>query len=200
MSATFTIVSDMGNVVLYFDHRKTCRGLAHYSAMDAEAIYEAIFGADRHRPYEQGTLSSDAFRSEVECLIGASVRPDAFARIWGDVFWANEPTIELYQQLRGTGRFALLSNTNDLHWNYIEPALPKGLFEHTILSFRVGACKPEPAIYEEACRAIADWPKPWLYVDDIARYAEASEAYGMTGVHFTDAEALGEHLRAMGLV
>ena len=200
MRATFTIISDMGNVVLYFDHRKTCQGLAQYSPMDAEAIHEAIFVADRHRPYEQGRLSSEQFRVEVERLIGAPVPPDEFARLWGDVFWPNQPTIDLYEQLRGRCRFALLSNTNALHWDYIEPALPQGLFEEMVLSFRVGACKPEPAIYEDACRRVADWPKPWLYVDDIARYAEAADAFGMTGVHFTDVDALAGRLRQMGLI
>ena len=199
MTQTFTVVSDMGNVVLCFDHRKTCEGLARYSSMDAKAIYEAIFDADRHRPYEQGKLSSDQFRTTVEGLIGATVPPEEFARIWGDVFWPNQPTIDLYERLQGRCRFALLSNTNALHWDYIEPALPQGLFEEMVLSFRLGACKPESAIYEEACRRIADWPKPWLYVDDIAKYAEAADAFGLTGVHFTDADALAEQLRRMGL-
>jgi putative hydrolase of the HAD superfamily len=54
------------------------------------------------------------------------------------------------------------------------------LFDAVILSFEVGARKPQRAIYESALRAVGDPdPSTALFVDDQANYCDAARNVGM---------------------
>src|SRR5262245_56058643 len=79
----------------------------------------------------------------------------------------------------------------------------EGLFDHLGLrryfdavtwSFRVGATKPEPAIYLDACRALAVAPSECLFVGDgNARELDGARALGMTAVRIERDFSLGPY-------
>jgi len=48
-----------------------------------------------------------------------------------------------------------------------------------VLSFQVGACKPDPAIYTEALSRIDASPEEAVFVDDQPHYCDAAAALGM---------------------
>ena len=68
-----------------------------------------------------------------------------------------------------------------------------GLARHVdaiVNSARIGAAKPEPAIYLAAAVAAGVPPERCLFVDDSATNVAAARALGMTGHHFTGVAGL----------
>ncbi len=53
---------------------------------------------------------------------------------------------------------------------------------HVVNSARIGAAKPEPAIYLAAAGQAGVAPSRCLFVDDVPANVHAAEALGMTGL------------------
>ena len=123
----------------------------------------------------------------------------AFAALWGDIFAPAEPAINsLLKQVRPGVRKFITSNTEVLHWPYIN-ALPavrahfgKG---SQVLSFRVGFRKPDRAYFEEALRRARARPQDVLYLDDVPQYVDMFRSLGGCAEVFDLTKDQPSHLR-----
>jgi putative hydrolase of the HAD superfamily len=78
-----------------------------------------------------------------------------------------------------------------------------GLARHVdaiVSSARIGAAKPDAAIYLAAAAEAGTTPQRCLFVDDSAANVEAARELGMTGHHFTGAQGFGDVLASRGWV
>jgi putative hydrolase of the HAD superfamily len=108
--------------------------------------------------------------------------------------------VRTVERLVGRVRLVLLSNTHDQHVAWLRPRLPVlERFDGVVLSYEVGAVKPERAIYERAVQVASVPPERAVFFDDVARYAEAAAQVGLHGRVFTTAPHFLEDLRALGL-
>jgi putative hydrolase of the HAD superfamily len=73
-------------------------------------------------------------------------------------------------------------------------------FDAYVLSYEVGAMKPEPRIYAAAIEAAQCAPQECFFTDDIPEYVEGARQAGIDAVVFEGAEALERELRARGVV
>lgn len=93
--------------------------------------------------------------------------------LWGDAV----PTL---RALRGRGiATAVVSNCDHSTRPAVEAAGLPAEVDAVILSFEVGAAKPDPAIYEAALRALGVGAADTVFVDDQAAYCEGAIALGM---------------------
>ena len=125
-----------------------------------------------------------------------------------DVFWANDPILPIARKLakldvpRG-----ILSNTNPLHWSYLETAFPRiwDFFpRHKLASFQVKALKPFPEIYqialEEAKTELPDLlPNEVLLIDDLEDNVKAAQEFGFQTIHYVEFEPFLEEYKKTGL-
>ena len=58
----------------------------------------------------------------------------------------------------------------------------RGFFDEIVLSTQIGACKPDPRMYEEILRRMCVRPEECVFVDDRACNLEGAEACGIRGV------------------
>ena len=84
------------------------------------------------------------------------------------IFTVNEPMWRCVRQLaRQDHQLILLSNINAIHCPWIFTAYPEfSYFEHKVLSFEIGALKPEFAIYQYAINTYQLDPAAIVYIDD----------------------------------
>src|SRR5690606_13415813 len=104
---------DLGNVLLFFDHRQMCQQLAHVAGVDAELVWKVLFETGLELEYEAGKLSDREFY-EAFCQ-GTGTRPDfdALEHAGAAIFEVNVPMMALVAQLRAARyRLGLLSNTS----------------------------------------------------------------------------------------
>lgn len=60
------------------------------------------------------------------------------------------------------------------------------LFDETVLSYRVGAAKPDTLIYQTAISELGVLYEESVFIDDSERYVVAAEDLGMKGIYHTD--------------
>lgn len=152
--------------------------------LDADAL-QAGGGDSFLHDYELGYLTSEEVLQRLHSLCRPEVTFEQIRQVWlSELAPIQEHRKVLLQQLRKQGHtVCLLSNTNDMHWQYIEKMFCydgytlADHFDHVFLSFRLHAYKPEKQIFDEVCKIIP--PRQHVvYIDDAERNRKAGEAYG----------------------
>jgi glucose-1-phosphatase len=199
------IIFDFGNVVAYFDYQKACDRLGALLGQSGEGFRRRITNrgfADLARRFECGRLSADEFEREATVLCDLEVTRDQFRAAWQDIFWLNEPVAGLVGRLKSAGYTLILgSNTNVLHADHFRRQFAATLahFDHLILSYEVGAMKPEAAFYQ-ACVAAARRPAAMcLFVDDLDENVAGALRAGLSAVRYLDTATLIDDLRRLGV-
>ncbi len=198
MSIT-TIISDLGGVLLDFDNGIYERKLAVATGQPVHVVQTAL--NDELLPeLHLGNLSPEQLHQSVCARLETTLSLPDLATIYSDIFTPKADTVSLLRDLQPRHHLCLLSNTNAIHWEWCRAHYPfLDLFEHHILSHEVGSAKPEPAIYEQALKAMDADPSDCVYIDDIWVYADVATALGMTGVTFTGAALLEVELNKLGV-
>jgi putative hydrolase of the HAD superfamily len=197
-----TVVSDLGNVLLFFDNTIFFRKMMRYTARPLEEILKVTHdNADLLTLFERGRISPFDFHMNARDLLDATASYEEFFAVYNDVFFPNPPAIDLLRRLKPGRRMALLSNTDVCRWTFIKSRFPEILFfDGYSLSFDVGIMKPDPLIYREALGSVGSRPDNAVFIDDLAENVEGARRLGMQGIHFTPRTDLAAELAALGVV
>jgi putative hydrolase of the HAD superfamily len=197
------IYFDLGNVLLNFSHPRMCRQMAEVAGLSEEAVFQALFGSDLELDYERGRVTTPEFYEQFCTATGTRPDFDRLTHAACDIFTAHVGTKRVLSQLLAAGyRLGLLSNTNEMHYNYFARgrfALIPTAFEQLVLSFEVGAIKPEPQIFQAAIEKAGVLPEEIFFTDDIAGHVEGARAAGIDAVQFTTPAALLDALLERGV-
>ena len=194
------VISDLGKVLLEFDHMISCRAVSDRCGLGPEEVYERIFRSDPAVEYELGRISSEAFADRVRKILGLDAGREEIRRWWTEIFEPMDEMEELVRSLAGRYSLVLLSNTNPWHFEFCLERFPVvGLFDAYALSYRVGRRKPAPEIFGEAVRLAGCAPGECVYIDDIPEYVEAASALGLQGIPFESPALLRETLLRLGV-
>ena len=196
-----TFLFDMGNVLVHFSHERMCAQMGALCEKSAEEIRDVLFESDLQADFERGRFSEQELHRRFEESVGTAVGFEALKRAGSDIFQLNSPMPALLDSLKTQGyRLVLLSNTSITHfewvWDQFE-VLQK--FDDHVASYRVGAIKPEAAIFEAALETIECDPAECFYTDDITHYVETARSHGLQAEVFTDVETLREHFGQLGV-
>lgn len=149
--------------------------LGAYSGSDDSLVHE----------FETGRVPQDEFEVEMAARLTAvapaPVDPEGLvARMFAGVT-LDEEMLGLVEDVRAMGlRTGLLSNSWGLGF-YPRERLAQ-LFDTIVISGEVGLRKPDPAIFELACRRLEVEPSACVFVDDHPGHLEAAAGLGMTTV------------------
>jgi len=178
---------DMGNVVLSFDHRRFCDRLAEEEKhLNSEGIYTFVFQkAGPNDRFELGLLNGQGFYAELKGTLSLTLSIDRVRDLWCDMFRENPGIDLLLEALHARARLILVSNTNYWHIHYIKNHFTVlNHFHDHILSYEVGARKPDPRIFEAALSAADTEPSRCLFIDDHEPNIKAATKMGIPSVLF----------------
>lgn len=202
------VLFDMGGVVM----DSPLHAIARYErerGLTPNAINRAIAAAGESGAWarlERGELSMTAFHAlfEADCRAhGLTVSGAAVMAAIAAAGVARPIMLEAIRRLRAHGfRVGALTN----NWKREGPeddVIPHRLrahFDVFIESRVVGLRKPDPRIYELACRELGSAPTRTAFLDDIGTNLKAARALGMTTIKVDDpALALRELGGLLGL-
>jgi len=197
------IYFDMGKVLLRFDRDRQYRQMAEVAGVTPEKVHDAIMDSGLNDLYESGRINSDEFFSQFCESTGA--RCD-FERLWragSDIFWPNRSIIPLVANLSSAGfRLGIMSNTSPSHWKWICRqgfCIVPAFFEHVVLSYDVGAMKPNDAMFAAAAVQAQVKADEIFFVDDLDENVRGAKEFGMDAVVYSTTLALASDLRQRGL-
>jgi len=195
------IISDLGRVIVDFDHHVCTRKLSKLSGKPEEEIHEYIYMSKMDTRFDSGKITGKEFYKFIETYLKTGISFSEFSAIFSKIFTLMSPTIEFYRELKECGlKFCLLSNTNELHYSYCKKEYPElKLFESTVLSYKTGVMKPHPRIYIEAVNKLRLKPQECVYIDDIPEYAEAANLLEINGIRFKNIAQVRRELEKLGV-
>lgn len=197
-----TFLFDLGNVLLHFSHDRMCAQIGALCGRSGPDVRKLLIDSGLQWDFERGLVSDVEFCRGLGAAADFTFELDTLKRAGSDIFVLNEPMLPILDALKARGhRLVLLSNTSIAHFEFVEreyDVLER--FDDFVLSFKVGALKPDRAIFEAALKAIQCDPEDCFYTDDIADYVEAGRTFGLQAEVFTDHAALLEQLRRRDFV
>lgn len=142
--------------------------------------------------YEKGLMTSDEFMSFYMNIFPEGKQED-FLEVWNAIFLDfPDYRIDFLEQLAATKKYNiyLLSNTNDLHIQYViktESAEKferfRSCFNHFYLSYEMGLRKPEPEIFQKVLTDNHLKPEETLFIDDTLEHIESARNLGIQTWH-----------------
>lgn len=174
-------IFDIGNVLLRFDYD---RAIARIGARCGNKLtFDDL--APLRDEYEEGRIDRAEFQQRLTDLLAYTGTEDELVQALEEIFSENEPMIRLVEHLHGRFPLYLLSNTSDLHIDYVFRTYPVfEKFEDAVYSFRAGVSKPKVAIFELAVRQFGVDPAHTVYIDDLAANVEGARAAGLCALHY----------------
>jgi putative hydrolase of the HAD superfamily len=196
-----TVIFDLGKVIIPFDFKRGYQGLEQVCRYPAAEIPRRLATTDLVQRFESGLVEPKDFVEQLSRMLDLRVDYDQFCQIWSSIFLP-DPLIpeSLLEGLSKRYRLLLLSNTNAIHFDMLEQSYPLlRHFHHLVLSYRVGAMKPSPAIFHEAIARAECRPDECFFTDDIAEYVAAAKREGIDAVQFESRAQIEQELLARGI-
>lgn len=197
------VLFDYGNVLAWFEPRRFVAGLLRGTPRDHPREIERVWCELRRHTalgnaFERGEMTPAEFRQAVQRVTGTALGARRFDRAFNDIFTRSSVMERLVVWLRPRCRLGLLSNTNAIHTRLEILANPLlQCFDQITLSNRVGAMKPEPAIYDHVLRQAGLPAAEILYLDDIPAYVAAARRFGMRAWCVTDHARIAARVRRL---
>lgn len=191
-----TVFFDLGNVLVFFSYPKMLEQAAQCTGLTREEVEKMLFERNLRDLYETGKIDSSELYSIFQSVSPRLFSFHEFMHALSDIFTPNEELWPMVHHLKKEGiRLVLLSNTSECHFNriYSDYSICH-LFDQLILSYEVGACKPDPFIYQKALEAAKCSPDECFYTDDIPEFIAGANKAGLKGEIYTDPASLRKHL------
>ena len=191
------VLFDLGNVIVDVDHRAVAARFAETSEKtefrDPAILLSTITerSASLLRAFDTGQITPWAFYDHMRSTYGLKLSFEDFVEIWNSGFSENHEVSNLVTRLTPHVRLFLLSNTNPLHFDYLQsncPVIKK--MEKVILSYRLGCMKPAVEIYKHALHTASLPPELVWYVDDVPEFVDAGAQLGIHAIQFRSASQL----------
>jgi FMN phosphatase YigB (HAD superfamily) len=204
------IIFDYGNVIFEINFKKVQDALSQLGIPNIDTFFghkgqNAIFSE-----LESGASSPAQFRDEIrKAASNQALTDDEIDQAWNSILIGVPPNVhEVLASVKKHYRTFLLSNTNEIHYNYIlkylkqEFNIPNNdhLFEKAYYSQLMSKRKPNVEIFEQVINENNLVPEETLFIDDSPQHLEGAKKVGLQTLLMTEKpEKLGDFLREQGI-
>jgi putative hydrolase of the HAD superfamily len=131
---------------------------------------------------DAGLQSYDDFVRDISDLSGVEER-EVRRAIEHNV--PNKPLLDyIRDELKPHYRIGFLSNAGANWLDDIFEPWQVDLFDEVLLSYQIGAVKPEPIMYETILARLGVLPEEALFIDDQPRYVEGARELGIKAIQY----------------
>lgn len=195
------VVFDLGKVLLEFDYSIAARTIAERCGLPLAEVKKHLDYSPVLFRYETGLMTRQEFYEDIQSATHFPGDLGEFSSYFADIFWEIPPMVAAQAALRRQGvPTYIFSNTNDLAIEHIRRNFPFfANFDGYILSYEVGAMKPDAKIYEELEKLTGKRGAEILYLDDRPENVDAGAARGWQVILQTEPEKSLSAMKALGL-
>jgi len=179
-----TIIFDFGGVILNINPELTING---FRQLNGDAGIDKINQSNILWEFERGEISKEVLISRISEMLKVTITKEEFNKIWCALLLNYVPDrIAWIKQLGQSHRLIMLSNTNEIHFEYFAAKLKDefgvtfyDLFAEVYLSYKMGLVKPDKKIYEQVIREQNLDPSKTLFIEDTPENTTMAESLGI---------------------
>ena len=196
------VVFDLGKVLVDFDYSIAGRRIAAQADLSPAEVQTFLDHSPLLYRFETGLMTRQEFYQTVCEHTGFRGGLEEFGKFFADIFWEIPVMVEIQATLRQRGiPTYIFSNTNDLAVEHIRRNFPFfSNFDGYILSYEVGAMKPDAKIYEALERLASKRGVEILYLDDRQENVDGGARRGWQVILQTSPEKSRAELEKLGLL
>ena len=192
---------DLGKVIVDFDHLRAAQELLKVTPLSLKEAMAVLSDGELVSEYETGRLSSEEHYRKVCHRLQMEVSIEKFRELWGSMFLPEPLLSESFlQDLKKSYRLMLLSNTNEIHFDFVIQHYPiLKMIEERLLSYQAGCMKPEARIFELAVKKAGVVPENIFFTDDRPENIEAAQRAGIQALLFQSETQLRRDMASRGM-
>jgi len=185
------ILLDLGGVLYEIDMQKPYSLFMEYLKLQRQNItfnIDDFYRLQIFSEYERGLISSDLFHNKIQQYFNIRISINELKHIWNSMLIGtyNETPEFVENLVNFPYKLALLSNTNEWHFEQFYPEMSKTfkLFEKTYYSHIIGLAKPDTKCFEFILKDYSINPNKILYIDDTLTHINVAKKLGYNVFHF----------------
>ena len=196
------VIFDLGKVMVDFDFAAAATAFVAQSNLAGDEIHRVFDYTPLLCRYETGGIGTREFFAEVCATTGYRGTLAEFSRTFAEIFTVIGSSVELNRALRRRGiPTFVLSNTNELHIGHIRERFPfYAEFDGYVLSYEVGAMKPDERIYLAVEKLTGKRGAEILFLDDRVANTAAAAKRGWQVIHHQTPERTRAEIAKLGLL
>ncbi|HBG28647.1 MAG: hypothetical protein A2Y10_11895 [Planctomycetes bacterium GWF2_41_51] len=182
------VIFDMGNVLVSLEFS---RGLLKFCCGDSidnipEVLKNRVFS-----DFAEGKINPEQFHRLTCEQFGLNFSFELFCHHWCNMFNPMHGIDAIIKELDGKVELGLLSDTDPLHWAFVNKNWPFiKTIKKTTLSFEINCCKPAPQAFLKAAKKVGVAQSECLFIDDLQRNIDGAKNVGMNALQFINVENL----------
>ena len=169
-----TLIFDLGGVIVNLDWDLCVNNFKKISVNNMDSLISTTLQKGFILEYERGEISSDDFRREVRKYSSERVSDSEINHAWTSLLVdVPEEKLRLLLELKKKYRIFMLSNTNELSFEYCRDTFfsqnghqIEDYFDKCYLSYTMKMNKPEPDIFEALLKDAGLRAEECLFLDD----------------------------------
>lgn len=196
-----TIFCDLGNVLVNVNRPKAFQLLTELTGLPPEMLTSPEAVA-LEIAFECGQIDEQAYFQQIQIYLSSNhkLTLNDLVQLWQQPFEMNWEVWQFIQRLRQKVAVIILSNTNPLHIRAIRQKYQ--IFDQVdghVLSYEVGAIKPNAAIYHAALSKARITAAEALFIDDLPENVAAAQALGIQAHQYTNLNSLQRFIKEQGI-
>lgn len=190
------IIFDLGNVLIDIYPQKAIDKFSR----DCEApptVLKELYHSPLHLSFMRGELTPITFFERVREKYHCQLDFDTFLNHWRQIIGPTKSGMrELLINLKSQYSLILLSNTDQLHWEYVlETCSEIQFFDKSFLSFELGLLKPEAEIYYYLLEDLSCKAAECIFIDDTKENIDMAASIGFQTIHASHPEEVTRRLQ-----
>lgn len=191
MDKNKNIIFDLGNVILDINPAKSRDAFAALGLKNFDRLYSLINQSDLFDKLEIGVISKNEFFNEIRRISDTNLSDIDITKAWNALILDyTYQRIEILKSVRKKYRSFILSNTNEIHYEYYTDLLKnkykfnglEDLVEKAYFSHNIGMKKPDFEIYKYVLKDANIKAEESLFIDDNKDNIDAASKIGLNTI------------------
>jgi len=192
------LIFDLGGVIIDIEPIRVGHSFREMGVKNIEIVHEAAISRGLYLDLEKGLITPAEFRDGLRAVSGLKLTDDQIDSAWNSMIIAfPKSRFDLMKQLKNNYNVFLLSNTNEIHYQYFNQYVVKNMgancleefFTKCFYSHQMKMRKPDQEIFIKMLDTLKIDPSETIYFDDIEENILAARELGIHGIiHLPDEE------------
>lgn len=185
------IIFDLGGVILNINYQATLNALKNLGWTNVNELYSQASQAPEtsfFEDYEKGMLSCEDFLATLATYVDHKIEQKELRNAWNAMLLdIPMERLNLLLKIKENYNLFLLSNTNQLHLNYLKENLPNeqknllfdSIFQKLYFSNEIHLKKPDKEIFEFVLQDQNIRAEETLFIDDSLQHIQTAKTMGI---------------------